>query len=67
MIQMTLKAARVNAGLTQEEAAKAIGTSVSTLKKWENSTSFPRQPQIMKMCEVYKVSYDDIFFDSRLA
>lgn len=67
MAQMTLKAARVNAGLTQEKAAKEIGISVSTLKNWENGISFPKQPHIMKLCNVYNVNYDDIFFDSRLA
>ena len=35
MFQITLKAARVNAGLTQTDVAKAIGKSKSTVLKWE--------------------------------
>lgn len=62
MVQMSLRALRINAGLTQEAAAKVIGVSVSTLKNWENGKSFPKQPQIMAICEAYKVQYDNIFF-----
>lgn len=64
MPQITLKAARVNAGLTQEAAAKSLSVSVSTLKSWEKGLTFPKQPQIMRLCEVYGVNYDNIFFDS---
>ena len=67
MPQITLRAARVNAGLTQAAAAKEIGVSVSTLKKWEKGIAFPRQPHIMKLCEVYGVAYDNIFFDSKIS
>lgn len=67
MPQITLKAARVNAELTQAEAAQKIGVSVSTLKKWEKGVAFPRQPHIMKLCEVYGVGYDNIFFDSKIS
>lgn len=62
MAQMSLKAARNNVNLTQEQAAKKLEISVSTLKKWEKGITFPRQPHIIKICEVYGVSYDDIFF-----
>ena len=62
MVQMSLKAARVNAKLTQEKAAKLIGISVSTLKNWEKCVTFPKQPHIYKICEVYSVQYDQIFF-----
>lgn len=35
MPKISLKAARVNAGLTQEQAAKAIGRTKQTLVSWE--------------------------------
>lgn len=60
---VTLKAARVNAGLTQREAAQLIGVSLSTLKNWESSKTFPNQPQIDKICSVYGTTYDGIRFD----
>lgn len=62
MPKITLKAARVNAGMTQTEAAKRIGVSISTLKNWESGSTFPKQPQIEAMCEIYGISYDALFF-----
>ena len=62
MPKITLKAARVNAGYTQESAAKIIGCSVSTLKNWENGKTFPKQPHIEKMCELYNIPFDNISF-----
>lgn len=62
MPKLTLKAARVNAKLTQTEAAEKIGCSVSTLKNWENGRTFPKQPHIEKMCALYGVSFDNINF-----
>lgn len=62
MIQVTLKAARVNAGFTQKTASKKLGVSESTLKNWESGKTFPQQPQIEQICELYSVSYDNLFF-----
>ena len=62
MPKITLKAARVNAGLSQEEAAKQIGVAASTLRNWEAGKTFPTQPKIEKMCEVYDISFDVLFF-----
>lgn len=61
-MKVSLKALRINAGLTQTYAAGAIGVSVSTLKNWEAAKSFPTQPQIEKICELYGVNYDCINF-----
>lgn len=41
MKKITLKAARVNAGLTQEEAAQAINVTGRTLISWENGVTYP--------------------------
>lgn len=62
MPQISLKAARVNANLTQEEAAIKLGVSISTIKKWEKGETFPKQPKINQICELYGISYDHIFF-----
>lgn len=61
-MQMSMKAIRVNKNMKQKEAADAIGVSVSTLKNWEAGKSFPTQPMIDKICEVYGVPYDFIKF-----
>lgn len=59
---MTLKAARVNKGYTQEVAAKKIGVSKDTLSNWERSKSFPDVNQLKKIESVYDVSYDNLIF-----
>lgn len=67
MSKITLKAARVNAGLSQIEAAKRIGVAASTLRNWEAGKTFPNQPKIERMCEVYGISFDVLFFARQLA
>lgn len=67
MPQITLKAARVNANLSQKEAAKTLNVAPSTLRNWESGKTFPRQDQIVAMCELYNVAFDNIFFANKLA
>ena len=62
MKKISLKAARVNAGLSQKEAAKILGISNKTLCSWENGKTFPDQPMIEKICALYGVTYDMIDF-----
>lgn len=62
MLKITLKAARVNAGLIQREAAKRIGVRRETLNRWENGKGFPSPKQIDSICEVYGIPYDNIIF-----
>lgn len=62
MVRMSLRAARVNAGLSQKEASKALGISNKTLCSWENGKTFPDQPMIEKICALYGVTYDMIIF-----
>lgn len=63
MPQITLKAARVNVELTQSAVAEKLGVSISTIKNWETGKTFPKQPMIEKLCELYGVAYDNIFFN----
>lgn len=59
---ITLKAARMNKGYNQYDAAKLIGVSSDTLSNYERGKSFPDVPIIKKIEEVYGVKYDDINF-----
>ena len=59
---ITVRAARVNVGLTQKEAAEKLGISESMLYKIEVGESFPRVPLINKMLELYDTHYDDLIF-----
>ena len=62
MPKITLKAARVNAGLTQKEAAKVLKISNKTLLNWEKGVSFPKADKVEKICDLYGVAYDNIIF-----
>lgn len=62
MAKMTLKAARVNVDLSQKEAASALGISNKTLGNWESGASFPKADQIVSICNLYNVLYDDLIF-----
>lgn len=62
MPKITIRAARVNVGLTQKEAAKQIGVSNKTLCKWEKGESFPDVMQIEQICVLYGVAYDNLIF-----
>lgn len=53
--RVSLEAARVNAGLTQDEAAKKIGVSKKTIVSYEKGYSVPNWNVVMKMAEVYSV------------
>lgn len=62
MVQMTLEAARVNAGLLQKEAAEKLGISNKTLSSWENYVTSPPVNMVTKICDLYGVTYDHINF-----
>lgn len=59
-MKITLKAARVNAGLKQKYAAYKLGINISTLSGYENGITFPDVCMIEKMKALYGVEYDDI-------
>ena len=61
----TIKAARVNAGLTQKDVAKALGVSETTVIKWEKGTSIPLADKFVEMCKLYNVSMDDVFLPTK--
>lgn len=60
-IQISLKAARVNAGYTTEEVAEKIGKSRPTINKWENGTVKIDRANLYLLSEIYKISIDNIF------
>lgn len=61
-MSITLKAARVNAGLTQAEFAEALGVSETTIRNYEKGHSFPDVLTLKKIEEVTGVGYQDISF-----
>jgi len=60
--RITLAAARVNAGLTQEEAAKRLHVGKQTLCNWENGKTEPKTSQAQALADLYEWPYDQIIF-----
>ena len=58
----SLKAIRVNLGLTLEEASELIGVSKYTLFNYEHFKTVPSNDKIKKIMAVYGVNYNEIRF-----
>ena len=60
--RLTLRAARVNCGMTLKDVADATGRCVDTISKYEvDSTNIPRDLSV-NLLNLYKVPYELIFF-----
>lgn len=67
IVKFSLAAARVNAGLSQKEAAEKLGISNKTLCSWENYQTYPSSDMVAKICELYGIPYDQINFAQQSA
>ena len=65
-LNITLAAARVNAGMTQKEAAKRMEVSNNTIINWETGKITPRFAQLEMLCRIYHISSDNIFFPKNI-
>ena len=61
-IRITMKAARVNAGLTMDEASKALNVSKTTLLNWEKGYSMPDADKAVDLSKLYRLPLDNIIF-----
>ena len=61
-MSITLKAARVNSGLTQAKFAAELGVTIPTLRAYERGKSFPDVPKLKKIEQLTGVGYDDLIF-----
>ncbi len=62
MVKLTIRAARVNVGLSQKVAADNLNISTKTLGNWENGVTFPPADKIPAICALYGVPYDQLNF-----
>lgn len=56
----TLQNLRKDKNISQEDIAEILNVSRQTISNWENSKSFPDILILIKLCEIYKISLDDL-------
>lgn len=61
MPQITLAAARKNAGFTQVEVANKLGITPKTLVEWEKDPGRIKVKNLNRLCELYKIPLSYIF------
>lgn len=61
VLQISLAAARVNANMTQEDTAKAMKVSKTTVVNWEKGKVVPGIPEIEMLSRLYGIPQDNIF------
>ena len=56
----TLQELRKEKNISQEEIANILNVSRQTISNWENSKSYPDIIMLIKLCDIYKISLDDL-------
>lgn len=59
-MKITLKAARHNAGYTQQEAADLLGVTPLTILNWEKGKYLPRPRRRRVLAQVYEIPVENI-------
>lgn len=60
-IKISLAAARINAGMTQTDSAKAMHVSKNTIVNWENGRVIPTLASVEMMSRLYQIPIENIF------
>lgn len=59
--KISLAAARVNANMTQEAAAKELKISKKTVVNWEKGSAVPSFASLKALADLYRIPIDYIF------
>lgn len=59
-MMITLKAARVNKGITQQALADELKVTKKTISSWETGKTVPKIDIIEPLCNALGVKYNDI-------
>lgn len=62
ILQITLAAARVNAGMTQEDVAQQMHVGKQTVVNWEKGKTEPTVSQGQKLSNLFKIPMDNLIF-----
>lgn len=61
-LEISLKAARVNAGLSAEEVASKMNVRTDEVEAWEKDSADVTVMQARRLSELYRIPLDNIFF-----
>lgn len=64
IMHLSIAAARVNAGLTQKDAAKRLGITAKALQGWECGKTPLKRYHAIALAAIYDCPVDSIFFGS---
>lgn len=64
-VKISLAAARVNAGMTQEEVAKRMKIGKRTIINWEKGNAIPSFADVNMLSEIYNIPIDNIFLPKK--
>lgn len=54
-MQVTIKAARINSGMTQTDVAKKMNVTPVTISNWEIGKTIPNANQFIELSKLYNV------------
>lgn len=57
---MSMKSARERAGITQEQAAAALGINHTSIVGWERGKWLPKTPRLLEVANLYKCTVDEL-------
>lgn len=60
--KISIKAARVNAGKTQAELAKALHVGKQTIVSWESGRTSPTVEKAQEFCDLCNIPLDRVTF-----
>ena len=66
-VQITLHAARINAGFTQREVAKYMNVSQNIVIDWEKGRRELEISEAKRLSKFYRIPLDNIFLPCNLA
>jgi DNA-binding XRE family transcriptional regulator len=61
-IRISLKAARINSGLTVDAVSKEINVSKATIVNWEKGNTLPDADKAIALSELYKLPLENLNF-----
>lgn len=64
-LKISLAAARVNAGLTQDDVAREFKISKQTIVNWEKGKAEPSIFVMKALSELYNIPIDNIFLPTK--